>query len=135
MVNVKTSPPEPAEPVVTPAPAPPTEEAAPPPPPPEPWEWTPVLAVLAALVGVLALMLGSFRASNSDLWMVLATGRLLSEGNYTFGVDPFSWASQGSYWANSAWLSSLGLYQLFNSLGPSSLVIGKALLIVALACV
>ena len=46
-----------------------------------------------------------FAATNSDLWMNLAIGKRLSEGDFKFGVDPFSWASAGSYWANPSWLS------------------------------
>jgi hypothetical protein len=59
---------------------------------------------LAAGVLVFAFLVASFPVRNSDFWQHLATGRLLSEGEYKFGVDPFSWTTEGIYWANHAWL-------------------------------
>lgn len=94
--------------------------------------WTPGLTLLAIGVAALAFLLGSFRAANSDVWMALATGRLLASGEFPFGVDPFSWASTGS-WVNSSWLTSLAFFGLFQTIGPSGLVIAKALVCVAIA--
>lgn len=42
------------------------------------------------LVVLIAFLLGSFAANNTDIWQYLATGRLLSEGKYTLGEDPFA---------------------------------------------
>ena len=36
---------------------------------------------------------------------------------YSFGVDPFSYATVGRYWANHAWLSDTGMYLVHRSLG------------------
>ena len=55
----------------------------------------------AVLVLALAFLLGSFAAGNTDLWMHLATGRLVQKGEYqkvtyTFGVDPFAYMTEAS---------------------------------------
>ena len=75
--------------------------------------------VLAVLVVALAFLLGSFAALNSDLWMHLASGRLLAEGGFSFGVDPFSVATDAaaSPWVHHSWLYSWLLYQLYAGFG------------------
>jgi hypothetical protein len=88
------------------------------------------------LVGAVLLLAGlavSAPARNSDLWMHLATGRLLAQGQYHFGVDPFAYTTVGVYWANHSWLYDLISYGLYETLGGTSLVIVKALLMVFLA--
>jgi hypothetical protein len=91
-------------------------------------------AFLAALlVLVLAFLAGSFQARNSDFWFHLATGRLLAEGRFTFGEDPFSYTTSGVYWACHSWLFDLGLYKLYRLFGGPGLVVLKALLVSALA--
>src|SRR5262249_8278573 len=45
---------------------------------------------LAAVVLLLAFAVALFPARNSDLLMNLAAGRLLAQGQYHFGVDPFA---------------------------------------------
>lgn len=98
--------------------------------------------VLAAVVLVFAFFLGSFVARNTDLWMHLATGRLLAQGQLPFGVDPFAYTTEGVTWVNHAWLFDLVLYGLAalgggpeTAAGGALLVICKALLLVALAWV
>jgi tetratricopeptide (TPR) repeat protein len=98
--------------------------------------------ILITLVTVLAFFLASFAAHNSDLWMHLATGRLLASGEHTFGIDPFSYTSEGNSWINHSWLYDLISYHVFNSLGGpdeslagAALVLGKALAVAALALV
>jgi tetratricopeptide (TPR) repeat protein len=124
------------------APAP--TEAAPPTPSPSgdgSWlaavRWLDVSLVVVVLL--LAFLVGSFAARNSDVWMHLATGRLIAHGEYRFGTDPFSYTTAGSYWVNRSWFSDLGLY-LLTSLtgGPEGsggvvAVVVKALLVVVLA--
>src|SRR5438067_655774 len=65
--------------------APPLEDAP-------PWlrraDW-----LLIGLTVALSFVVSSVPAYNSDIWMHLATGRLIAEGNYTFGTDPFSFAT------------------------------------------
>src|SRR5579871_6717719 len=92
------------------------------------WDWT-----LTVLVLVLAFLTASFLARNSDLWFHLGTGRLIAQGQYSFGQDPFAYTTQGVYWANHSWLFDLSLYGLRGLLGDAGLVVLKALLVVALA--
>jgi hypothetical protein len=88
---------------------------------------------VALLLG-LAFLTASYPVANSDFFLRLATGRLLAQGEHTFGVDPFTFTTEGTYWVNHAWLFDLLLYALYQ-LDPSGvlLVVLKALLVVALA--
>src|SRR5207249_823842 len=80
--------------------------------------WTrPLDALLAVSVLVLAFLLASFAARNSDLLMHLATGRALLDGTYKFGADPFSFTTHGVRWVNHSWLWDVAAYLVFKSLG------------------
>src|SRR5262249_12828400 len=115
---------------------------SPPPPPPEPvapapapgakttlapsnfivgFDWVLAFGVLA-----LAFLLASFGVRNSDFWMHLAAGRLLAEGSYSFGKDPFSFVGEDRTWVNHAWLFDWLLYLLYKSAGGPGVVIAKA---------
>ncbi len=89
--------------------------------------------LLAALVVVLAFLAASFAVRNGDFWFHLATGRLLAQNQFTFGVDPFAYTTQGVYWTHHAWLFDWLLYALYGSIGGAGLVLVKALLVAALA--
>jgi hypothetical protein len=89
-------------------------------------------ALLALLVLVLAFLASSFLARNSDLWFHLATGRLIAQGQFSFGADPFSYTTTDTYWACHAWLFDLALYKLYGLVGGGGLVVLKALLVAAL---
>jgi tetratricopeptide (TPR) repeat protein len=95
--------------------------------------------VLMGVILVFAFLAASFAVRNSDFWLHLASGRLLAEGRYQFGVDPFAFTTEHHYWANHAWLFDLLLYLLYSRLGEQLggmvLVILKALLISFLALV
>ncbi|MHB1425056.1 MAG: hypothetical protein ACYC3I_17940 [Gemmataceae bacterium] len=95
--------------------------------------------LLMGAVLVFAFLASSFAVRNSDFWLHLASGRLLAEGHYQFGVDPFSFTTDNQYWANHAWLFDWPLYLLHARLGEpldgTVLVILKALLISLLALV
>src|SRR5258708_5654073 len=73
------------------------------------WIATADFALLGLLL-VLSFFLASFAATNSDNWLHLATGKAISDGSFTFGVDPFSWATEASgekpavYWVHHSWL-------------------------------
>ena len=101
-------------------------------PPVDPTEWTPGNVCVAVLLAGFALLLGSAHIGNADLWLTLATGRLLHAGSYQFGVDPFSWASEGTYWANPSWLGSWLFYLAYLS-GNATLGIAKAAVVAVLA--
>jgi tetratricopeptide (TPR) repeat protein len=97
---------------------------------------------LVAVVLLLTFFLASFTAGNSDVWMHLASGRLIAHGQYQFGADPFSYTAgdSGQLWVNHAWLAELIAYEASEMLGgPETalagavLVAAKALLIVILA--
>jgi hypothetical protein len=90
-------------------------------------------AVLVGLVMALAVVLASFPARNSDLWLHLATGRLLAEGDHRFGPDPFTATVAGASGLNPSWLYDLLLYGGYQALGGPALVALKALLVAALA--
>jgi hypothetical protein len=93
-------------------------------------------ALLLVLLLVLSFFVASFAATDSDLWMNLAVGKRLSAGEFEFGVDPFSWATQETpdrpapYWVHHGWLTSWLFYQLYRLDDPVGawLVLFKAIL-------
>ena len=117
---MKASPPpaEPPPPADIPppaAPAPAQDPAA-----PATWpEWFRTAdAVLAVLLMIPAFLVASHAARNSDLWPHLAAGRLIAEGKYEFGTDPFSHATAGRTWVNHSWLLDILAYKLY-AIGPA----------------
>jgi hypothetical protein len=116
---------------------PPGTEVEPPPAAPRP-EVPPVPflfldSALALAVLTLAAFLASFAATNADLWLHLASGRLVAHGQFPFGADPFSYVA-GATWLNHAWLLDLGMYLLYRP-GGVALVAAKTAIVVALAAV
>jgi hypothetical protein len=96
--------------------------------------------LVVSVVLIFAFLAASFAVRNSDFWMHLAAGRLLAEGRYQFGVDPFCYTTENVYWANHAWLFDLmlyGSYQLDSLLHAEGglLVSFKALGVTVLAAV
>src|SRR5262249_14525852 len=91
--------------------------------------------VLVAVVLVFAFLVASFPATNSDFFLHLASGRLLAEGNYHFGVDPFTFTTEGVRWVNHSWLLDLLAYTLYRvpDVGGTLVVVVKALLAALLA--
>jgi hypothetical protein len=87
------------------------------------------------LVLALAFLSASFPIRNSDLFLHMGTGKLLVEGKYTFGTDPFSVNPPDAAWVNHSWLFDVGSYGLFSATDAEGLVLFKAMLVVALACV
>jgi hypothetical protein len=74
--------------------------------------------------------------------MHLATGRLISQGAYAFGSDPFAYTTEGTSWINHTWLADFAAYMIGQAAGgadqPASgaiLVLIKALIIALLAVV
>jgi hypothetical protein len=137
-----------AAPATTGIQTPPTPLPLPPSPATEPDKGTPALsleeftrrrgyldAILVVLVLAFAFLTASFPASNGDFFRQLATGRLITQGQYQFGVDPFTFSATGDYWVNHSWLFALlvyGLYQL-PSIGGAAVIVFKALCVAALA--
>src|SRR5262245_38435710 len=91
---------------------PPSEQAPQPAPESEP-AWTAerlgrgLDSALVAGVLLFAFLVASFPAGNSDFFLHVASGRLLAEGKYHFGEDPFAFTSDGAYWVNPSWLYDL----------------------------
>ncbi len=97
------------------------------------------------VVGVLAFafLVASYAAANSDFFGQVAAGRLLAQGRYHFGTDPFACTTEGVYWTNHAWLFDLVAYAVYDSfpghgsddacVGGVILVVAKALLVTLLA--
>lgn len=86
--------------------------------------------LLLVLVSVLAFLLASFPARNSDLWLHLARGRLLVQEQSPSAADPhLAFDLHG----NQTWLYDLVCYAGYRVVGGSGLVVAKALLAVALA--
>ncbi len=85
------------------------------------------------LVCVLAFLLASTPARNSDLWLHLASGRRLAEGASPRQADPFSSGAAGTAWVNHSWLADAALYGLHWLGGGRALVVAKALVVAALA--
>jgi hypothetical protein len=90
-------------------------------------------ALLLILVLALAFLAASFPARNSDLWFHLATGRLLANGEFSFGSDPFAYTTQQVYWACHSWLFDWALFALRGWIGDAGLVVLKAFFVTALA--
>lgn len=89
--------------------------------------------IAIALVLGFAFLAGSFTARNSDVWLHLATGRMIVAGNYHFGVDPFAYTTSGHYWANHAWLFDVVLFLSYQWVGGAGLVAMKAAAVAATA--
>ena len=86
--------------------------------------------VLAALVLALAFLAASFAAKNSDVWVHLGAGKMLTTGEYKLGSDPFSYAAADRTWVNHSWLFDLGSFLLYRGDG-FLLVLVKALAVAA----
>ena len=91
--------------------------------------------VLVAVVLAFAFLTSLVPARNSDFLLHAATGRLIAHGQYSVGVDPFAYTSQGAYWVNTNWLYDLIVYLFYDTsaVGGTILIVLKALMIVALA--
>jgi tetratricopeptide (TPR) repeat protein len=89
--------------------------------------------VLAFGVLAFGFLIASFAVKNADFWMHLATGRLLAEGKYNLGTDPFSFVGDGRTWINHSWLFDWLLYQLFKAAEGPGVLIAKAIAVAVTA--
>lgn len=85
------------------------------------------------LVVLFGFVLALFTAPNTDFWMHLGAGKLLLQGQYHFGTDPFAHTTADRVWVNHAWLFDLLADSLYTAFGGSSLIVAKALLLAFLA--
>src|SRR5262249_8652907 len=88
--------------------------------------------LMIPVVLALAFLMASFTARNFDLWQHLAVGKLVANGDYHFGQDPFSHATAGVYWANHAWLFDTALYGLYTLNTTGAVALGFKAILVAL---
>jgi len=86
--------------------------------------------VLAGLAVVLGFLLASFAARNSDVWLHLGAGRMLTTGEYALGSDPLSYTAADRPWVNHSWLFDLVAFKLYSGNG-FALVLAKALVVAA----
>jgi hypothetical protein len=92
-------------------------------------------ALLVTAVLLLALLLAFFPARNSDLWMHLAAGRSLAQGEFSFGANPFMPHAEGGRWVNHSWLYDFVSFDIYRIAGGPGLIVLKALVMVMLAAV
>src|SRR5262249_38395511 len=83
--------------------------------------------LLVIEVVLFAFLVASFPASNPDFFRQLAIGRLILEGQYHFGVDPFVYTADNDYFVNHSWLFGLLMYGLYRlpAIGAAAVVIFK----------
>lgn len=84
--------------------------------------------VLFLSLFVLALALCVNRVHNGDVYMLLASGRFLSQNGFVWH-DPFPTIAQGEPWLNQQWLSELAFYGVFRSIGMTGLTVAYALVL------
>jgi len=104
---------------------------------PQPLAWPAWFAgadfLLAALAIVLAFLLASFLARNTDLWVHLAAGQRLLAGEYRPGTDPFSYTAADRAWVNHSLLYDVGAYLLFRVDPTGAVLVMAKAIAVALA--
>jgi tetratricopeptide (TPR) repeat protein len=89
------------------------------------------MVLASGLVLLVAGVLASFPARNSEVWRHLATGRALVTGSCGLGVDPFAYTTEGIAWVNHAWLYDVLLFTAYQGNGEC-LVGVKVLVVLAL---
>lgn len=94
------------------------------------FSWKEIL--LCAALFLLAGLLAACPLHYTSLWQHLATGRLLYQGQYAFGYDPFSWNTANGYWVNQNWLFDLGAFLLYHLGGGAALIGAKVVLVLVL---
>lgn len=82
---------------------------------------------------VLAFLLGSFVARNADLWRHLAAGRMVTQFQYPWGGDPFTFTAADRPWVNANWLGEVLLYLLHSVDGSGAIAVGVKAVAVAAA--
>src|SRR5947208_5944549 len=84
------------------------------------------VVVLSLLVGAVALCMN--RSHNGDLYLLLASGRFISQHGFVW-QDPFPTIAHGQPWANQQWLSELVFYNLARVIGMTGLTVVYALVL------
>lgn len=90
------------------------------------WRW----AILLALAAVLVLAASIYPASDPDLYIMLATGRYVTQTGHAPTADQWSSTAFGRPWQMHEWFSSLIFYLLFANWGINGIILFKAFLLV-----
>src|SRR5205807_8914260 len=69
-------------------------------------------SLMVLLAVAVAFLSASFAARNSDVWLHLGAGRMLTTGEYKLGSDPMSYVAADRSWVNHNWLFDLGSVSL-----------------------
>lgn len=80
------------------------------------------LALAVAVTGAFAAVLACRKIYSGDIWMHLATARLMVETRTVPMYDCFLYNSQGARWVNHSWLAQLFFYGAVRLLGVGVLV-------------
>jgi hypothetical protein len=88
--------------------------------------------ILLGLQVVLALAASLTPIRNYDYWWHLKTGSLILSQQALPRMDPFSFTAEKTPWLDYEWLSQVLMYAGHSALGPATLVVLKAVLVVAL---
>ena len=75
----------------------------------------PVDLAMAILVSVMAFLLASYTARNTDIWRHLGTGRLIAQGHHPIGGDPLSYTGAERAWVNSNWMFDVSMYAIYSA--------------------
>jgi len=86
--------------------------------------------MLVACVALTALIGVAMRYENEDLFLAFAVGRDILNGKLT-APDHWSFTWPAHLWVNQAWLSHLGFYLSYDTLGALGPVLIKAVLVAA----
>jgi hypothetical protein len=89
--------------------------------------WLPAIV----LVCLLAVAFSAYPASDPDLFIMLAAGKLFFETGQTPKVDAWSHTVPGRPWVHHEWLSSLALYGIYSLGGITLVIIAKSLMVSA----
>lgn len=89
--------------------------------------------LLAAVAIMLAFLVASFTARNTDIWLHLAAGQRLLTGEYRPGSDPFSYTGGERTWVNHSILFDVGANLLFRADPTGMILVLIKALAVALA--
>jgi hypothetical protein len=91
--------------------------------------------LLVLLLLTFAFLSASFPIAHSDFFLHAATGRLIAQGEFSFGSDPFTFGSEGRYWVNHSWLFDLLVYSVYRipAYGGTLLVVVEGLLVALVA--
>ncbi len=85
-----------------------------------------LIAALTLLVAALALCFD--RVNNGDLYLQLASGRFIADHGLV-STDPFPTIAEGGQWLNAQWLTELGFFSIFESIGMTGLTVVYAVLL------